>query len=133
MRNKIFGKQLSRNKKSRIALFRSLTREVVLNGEITTTLAKAKAVQPDLEKLATLVKDGSIAAKRQAYAILGNSRSVNDALFANFSGVFDKRTSGFTRIIKVPNRRGDAAEMAKIGWVKAETEESLPATDSKEK
>lgn len=118
MRKKIFGKQLSRSRKSREALFRSLTREVILKGEITTTFAKAKAVQRDLEKLAKLAKATDVTAKRKALAMLGNSRESLDNLYTKYAKVFEGKTSGFTKIVKLPVRRGDAAEMAKIGFVK---------------
>lgn len=130
MRKKVFGKQLSRNRKSRIALLKTLSREVILKGEVTTTLAKAKAVQTDLEKLMGLAKKADISAKRMAYSFLGNDREASNALFTKYQSLTSTRGSGFTRIIALPARRGDAAEMARIGWVE---EVSLSATDDKKK
>jgi large subunit ribosomal protein L17 len=58
MRKMVFGRQLSRGRKSREALFRSLSQQMVVGGKVTTTKAKAKAVQGDLERLVTLAKQG---------------------------------------------------------------------------
>lgn len=117
MRNKVFGKQLSRNKKSREALFRSLVREVVLKGKITTTHAKAIAVRPELEKLMQFVKRGDLASKRLAYAMLGNSREVHQTLFTNYETLAKSRPGGFVSIVRLPSRKGDAASISKIEWV----------------
>ena len=117
MRKKVFGRKLSRNRKSRSALLRSLSREMILRGSIDTTFAKAKALQPDVEKLAMLVRSGSLDSKRGALSMLGNDRDTLDSLFKKLPGVLGNRTSGFTRITKLGARRGDNAEMARIEWV----------------
>jgi large subunit ribosomal protein L17 len=129
MRNKIFGSQLSRGRKGREALLTSLVKAVVENGTITTTLTKAKAVQPDLEKLMQLVIKNDMTAKRAAYARLRNDRKTTNALFALHSKI-GTRTSGFTVITKVPHRKGDGAEMAKIGWVTDEVTPQKPVEKS---
>lgn len=120
----IFGKQLSRGRKSRKALFRALTRSVILNGEVETTFTKAKAVQPELEKLVGLVKKGDVAAKRMVDAMLGNDRETSTALFTRYSALAKTGQSGFTTITRLPARRGDAAEMARVGFVNREGDKS---------
>jgi large subunit ribosomal protein L17 len=112
----VFGRQLSRGRKSREALFRSLSQQMVVGGKVTTTKAKAKAVQGDLERLVTLAKQGTLAAQRKVSAILGNRRKLNEILFKNIGIVFAKKNGGYTRIISLPSRKGDNAPMATIEW-----------------
>lgn len=128
MRNKIFGKQLSRNRKSREALFVSLIKNVVEHGSITTTLTKAKAIQGDLDRLMIDVAKGDLAAKRHAASYLRNDRSAVEKLFSNTT-LAKSRVSGFSSITRLPTRRGDNAEMAKISWVV--TPEVKPAKEAK--
>jgi len=129
MRNKIFGKQLARGRKGREALLTGLMKDVIVNGNITTTLTKAKAVQPDLEKLISFVKKDDLSAKRSAYAMLRNDREVADKLFT-LKTLAASRNSGFTSITRLPHRKGDGAEMAKIGWVSIS--EETKKSDAKE-
>ena len=117
MRNKVFGKQLSRSRKGRRALIRSLIKTLIVRGKITTTKAKAKAIQGQVDKLVTLGKKGTVSARRDVLAFLGNDRTVTDFFFMKQIPVFKNRTSGFTRIIILPRRRGDNAEMATLEWM----------------
>ena len=116
MRKKVFGKQLSRGRKSREALFRSLTKALIDSGKIVTTKAKAKAIQRDLDKLIILAKKDSISARRKISAWLGNNRKYVKKVSSEIMPLFKDRKSGFTRIILLPPRRGDNAEMARIEW-----------------
>jgi large subunit ribosomal protein L17 len=116
MRNKIFGKKLARNRKSREALFVSLVQNVIEHGEITTTLTKAKAIQVELDKLMQDVAKGDVAGKRHAAAFLRNNRESVDKLF-ELKDLAKSRVSGFSSIMRLPSRRGDNAEMAKLSWV----------------
>lgn len=122
MKKQIFGRQLSRERASRRALFRSLIRALVEHGKIETTKAKAKAVQGDVDGLVKMAKDGSVSAKRRAYAYLGNDKKTAKGLFG-LAPIFSKRTSGFTRIVRLGRRRGDAAEMVRLEWVDQVTKE----------
>ena len=117
MRNKVFGRQLSRSRKSRRALIRSLIKALIGSGKITTTKAKAKAIQGQVDKLVTLGKKGTVSARRDVLAFLGNDRKTTDFFFMKQIPVFKDRTSGFTRIIVLPRRRGDNAEMATLEWM----------------
>jgi len=117
MRKKVFGRHLSRGRKAREALFRSLIRALVLNGKIVTTKAKAKAIVPLAESLVVSAKEGSIASRRRVLAALANDREVTDILFSRVAPAFTKRTGGFTKIILLPPRRGDAAEIVTLEWV----------------
>jgi len=116
MRKMVFGRHLSRGRKGREALLRSLIKALVIHGEITTTKAKAKAVQKDAEKIVALAKDGSLAARRRVSAILGGDRKLIETVFGQIGKAFAGRAGGFTRIILLPRRKGDAAEMAEIEW-----------------
>jgi large subunit ribosomal protein L17 len=119
MRKKVFGRKLSRNRNSRKALFRSLVRALVLEGKIKTTVPKAKAIRPEIDKIMSLVRDGSLAARRRALSKLGNDRVVVATLFEKYANLTKDRSSGFTRIIALPERKGDNAPMAYIEWVEA--------------
>lgn len=116
MKKMVFGRKLSRGRKAREALFKSLTEALVLHGAITTTKAKAKAIQGDIDKMITLSKKDSVAARRKASAILGNNRELALILFGKVAKAFGTRTSGFTRMILLPRRKGDNAEMARLEW-----------------
>ncbi len=116
MRKKVFGVKLGRNKKSRLALFRSLVAAMILNGKIETTKTKAKAVQTDIEKLMGLVVKNNLSSRRIALARLGNDKEVTAKLFG-FSKLGAKRKFGFTRIVKLARRKGDGAEMARLEFV----------------
>lgn len=116
MRKKVFGAKLGRNKKSRLALFRSLVVAMILNGKIETTKTKAKAVQTDIERLMGLVVKNSLSSKRIVLARLGNDKEATAKLFG-LSKLGAKRKFGFTRIVKLAKRKGDGAEMARLEFV----------------
>ena len=116
MKKKVYGRQLSRSFTARRALFRALIRAIVMHGSIKTTKAKAKSVQSDIDKLVTLAKAGGINERRRIYARLGNDRKTTDMLMDIVKRSFSSRTSGFTRIVKLPRRKGDGAEIAKLEW-----------------
>lgn len=116
MKKKVFGRKLGRDTSSRRALFRSLIRAFVAYGKISTTKAKAKAVQPDIEKLVSLAKSKDISVIRRVYSYLANDRVTTDKLFNSVAPVFTNKKSGFTRIINLPRRLGDNAEMASLEW-----------------
>ena len=131
MQKRVKGKKLSRSRTARDALYRSLTRELVKHGKIITTTAKAKGVQVYIEKLTATAKKGGLSERRRVLAKLANDKVTTDALFKLESGF--KRESGFTRIIALPKRRGDAADISRLEWIDtAEIEEKLKK-DSKKK
>lgn len=100
----------------RKALLRSLATQLILHGEIKTTKARARAVRPKVEKMITLAKDGSLAARRQAIAFLYDKKLVH-ALFELAQERYGNRNGGYTRISRTVKRRGDNAEMAIIELV----------------
>jgi large subunit ribosomal protein L17 len=110
------GKKLGRDSAHRKALYSNLAGALFTHGRIRTTEAKAKAVKPYAEKLITLGKRGDLHARRQALAAL----RVNDVvhhLFAEVAPRFADRPGGYTRIIKLGPRLGDAADMVYLELV----------------
>lgn len=97
----------------RKALLRALTTELIRNGRIQTTKIRAQAVRSEAEKMITLAKDGSLAARRQAMGYIYDKQLVH-ALFENAPTRYADRNGGYTRILRTVRRRGDNAEMAII-------------------
>ena len=113
----VFGKKLSRGKKGREALLRSLVRAVVVSGKVITTKAKAKAIVGQIDKIVTLAKKGTLDSRRRVLAYLGNDRDTSKRLVNVLAPSFSERNSGYTRIILLPSRKGDNARMARLEWV----------------
>ena len=116
MRHQRAGKKLGRDPEHRKALYSNLAGALIEHGRIRTTEAKAKAVKPFAEQMITLGKRGDLAARRQAIAELRSQDAVHK-LFAEVAPRFAERPGGYTRIIKIGPRQGDAAEMAYLELV----------------
>lgn len=116
MRHAKDGYKLRRDPAHRRALLRNLTASVVEKNRVTTTLAKAKAVQPIVEKMIGLGKSGTLADKRQAFAYFFKRQTVQ-TLFDEVAPRFMDRQGGYTRIIRGDFRKGDGAETAIIEFV----------------
>jgi len=125
MRHRKKGKKLNRNIKQRKALFKSLIKSLILNQEIKTSQAKAKAIKPIIDKLITKAKIGSLANRRQVLAFLSDKKAVNH-LFDVIVPQVKKRTSGFTRFIRLANRRGDNTMMVRMELVDKKAEKLAP-------
>jgi large subunit ribosomal protein L17 len=110
------GKKLGRDSAHRKALYSNLAGSLIEHGRIKTTVAKAKAVRPIAEKMITLGRRGDLAARRQALAYL-RSNDIVHILFAEVAPRFTDRPGGYTRIVKLGPRAGDAAEMAYLELV----------------
>jgi large subunit ribosomal protein L17 len=115
MKKKVFGKKLSRSRTAREALVRSQVRALVFAGKIQTTLPKAKILARSIDKLFTSARKQDIGSRRRVLAKLANDRKTTDRLFDLAKDW--SRTSGFTRIIKLPARRGDRARVARMEFV----------------
>jgi large subunit ribosomal protein L17 len=111
MRHRNAGWKLGRNTTHRRALLRNLTTSVILNERVETTVQKAKAVRPWVEKMITLGKRDSLHARRQAASYLLQPAAVQK-LFATIGPRFGARNGGYTRIIKIGWRQGDGADLA---------------------
>ena len=116
MRHARSGKKLGRDSAHRKALYSNLAGALITHGRIETTEAKAKAVRPYAEKLITLGKRGDLHARRQAMAEL-RSNDIVHKLFADVAPRFSERNGGYTRVVKLGPRQGDAADMALLELV----------------
>jgi large subunit ribosomal protein L17 len=116
MRHQRAGKKLGRDASHRRALYANLAGALIEHGRIRTTEAKAKAVRPIAEKMITLGRRGDLAARRQAVAYL-RSKDVVHKLFADVGPRFAERPGGYSRIVKLGPRQGDAAEMVYLELV----------------
>lgn len=117
MAHAIAGRHLSRPTSQRLALYRNLMADLVLKERITTTVAKAKEVRALAEKLITYGKGGTLHHRRLALAFVANKGAVVDKVFDQLSRRYAERRGGYTRIVKVGNRKGDAAPMALLELV----------------
>ena len=106
-------RKLGRATDHRKAMLRGMTTYLLENGKIETTVTRAKEVRATAEKMITLAKDPSLHAKRQAMAYI-TKEAVVKKLFDEIAPKYMDRNGGYTRIIKIGPRRGDAAEMAII-------------------
>ena len=113
MRHKDKRLQLNRFTSWYKATLASMARSVLIYQSIRTTKTKAMAAKPLVEKLITLAKENTLAAKRRAYAILGDHRLVK-VLFNDIGPRFAKRTGGYTRVLSLGNRRGDGAQIIPV-------------------
>ncbi|MFB3814903.1 MAG: 50S ribosomal protein L17 [Terriglobales bacterium] len=113
MRHRKAGFKLGRNTSHRRALLRNLATSVILEERVETTLSKAKAVRPEVEKMITLGKRGDVAARRLAAGYLMTREAV-DKLFDTVAPRMGDRQGGYLRIIKGGYRRGDGGDIAYI-------------------
>ena len=116
MRHRRAGKKLGRDSAHRKALYSNLAGALIEHGRIKTTEAKAKAVKPFAEQMITLGKRGDLHARRLALAEL-RSQDVVHQLFADVAPRFADRPGGYTRIVRLGPRNGDAAEMVSLELV----------------
>ena len=113
MRHRIGGFKLDRDGSGRRALLRGLTTSIILEDRIKTTVTKAKAVRPKVEKMITLAKRDTLHSRRQAAAFLLSDDAVKK-LFDTIGPRCAERPGGYTRIMRVGFRKGDGAEEAII-------------------
>ncbi len=116
MRHGVGGKKLNRSTAHRLALYRNLVTDLLRHEHLTTTLAKAKAIQPIAEKLVTVGKVDSVHHRRMAAAQLYDPIIVKK-LFENVGPRFAERPGGYTRVIHLGTRLSDAAQIARIELV----------------
>jgi len=119
MRHRNAGYKLGRNTSHRRALLRNLVTSIVLEDRVETTIAKAKAARPHVEKLITLGKKGDLHARRQALAYLQTREAVT-RLFDTVAPRYGDRNGGYLRIVRTGFQRGDGAEKAFIELLGAE-------------
>ncbi len=123
MRHLKSGRKLGRSSAHRKALFRNLVTALIMRERIRTTLAKAKEMRSKFEKTITLGKKGTLHARRLAFRTVSQKDALQK-LFGPLSERYADRNGGYTRIIKIGNRRGDDAPMAFIELVDREEEQA---------
>lgn len=119
MRHKRAGYKLKRDVGARKAMLRGLVTSVIENERVVTTVPKAKAVKPLVEKMITLAKRDTLHARRQAAAFLATPAAVQK-LFDKLGTRFGQRNGGYTRLVRLGWRRGDGAEQAIVELVGSE-------------
>jgi large subunit ribosomal protein L17 len=132
MRHHLSGRQLSRNSAHRKALMRNMAAALLRHETIRTTLPKAKELRRVVEPLITLGKNDNLAGRRRAFAQLRDAEVVTK-LFEDIGPRFKARGGGYTRILKMEPRPGDAAPMALMQLVEEKAEAAAPAPEPKKK
>ncbi len=131
MRHRKRGRQLGRNTKHRLALFRNLATSLMEHERIETTEAKAKELRGITDRLITLGKEGTLHARRGALRVLRTKQAVSK-LFDDVAKRFPDRHGGYTRIIKTRQRPGDGAPLVAIELVETATESQVTTKNSEE-
>jgi len=141
MRHRVAGRQLSRTKEHRLAMRRNMVASLFQHETISTTMEKAKEVKPFAEKLITVAKKGTLAARRQAISLLGNRAiieyedgqrvrkgTVIGKLFSELGPRYLERPGGYTRIIRLSLKRlGDNGQLVLFQLVGADENPKKPA------
>lgn len=104
-------RKLGRTNKHRRSMLANLTKEVINNGKIETTETRAKEVRKFVDKMISYGKDGSLVARRKALAFLHNDKKTVSKIFDELAPSYTNRNGGYTRILKLEERRGDDALM----------------------
>ena len=110
-------RKLGRETRIRRSILAGLTKDVIMNGYVVTTEARAKEVRKFVDKMITYGKDGSLVARRKALAFLHNDNEVVSKVFNELAKTYETRNGGYTRIIKLKERRGDDAGEVKLELV----------------
>ena len=119
MKHNVSGYKLKRNVGARKALLKGLVTSVIQEERIVTTVPKAKAAQPLVEKMITLAKRDTLHSRRQAAAFLETPAAVQK-LFDKLGTRFGQRNGGYTRVVRLGFRKGDGAEQAMLELVGSE-------------
>ena len=116
MRHQCRVSKLGRPADQRKAMLRGLTTQLIREGRVTTTKARAKALREEAERMITLAKDGSLSSRRRAIGYIYDKQLVH-ALFEKAQERYGDRQGGYTRIVRTTPRRGDNSEMAIVELV----------------
>ena len=116
MRHNISGRKLNRKTSHRLSLLKNLSKSLIIHEQIETTLPKAKDLRPFVEKILTIGKTNTLAAKRKVYSYLGDKKLV-EKVFNVLGKRYQKRNGGYVRILKSGFRYGDSAPKAIIELV----------------
>jgi len=131
MRHQRVAKKFGRSTEHRTAMMKNMVANLILRESIETTLPKAKQARKDAEKMVTIARKGTLAARRLAASRLTQPAAVKK-LFDTIVPALEGRKGGYTRIIKLGNRKGDAAETCLLQWVSVpEVKAAEPAAEAK--
>ena len=128
MRHQRVMKKFGRSTKHRKMLMKGLVTNLILAESIKTTLPKAKEARKDADRIVTVAKKGDLAARRLAASRLLNPKAVQK-LFDKIAPAMKDRKGGYTRIVKLGTRKGDAAEMCILQWTCAAEVAEKPAAE----
>jgi len=132
MRHRVQGRKLGRTTAHRKALFRNQLTSLFTHERIITTVAKAKELRPQAERMVTLARTGSLADRRLILRTVPD-KAVVRRLFDDIAPRFVDRAGGYTRIMRLGRRRGDGAELAIIEFVDYQPKKHEPVVEGKEK
>ena len=110
-------RKLSRESRIRRSMLAGITKDVIMNEGVTTTEARAKEVRKFVDMMITYGKDGSLVARRKALAFLHNDKDVVNKVFNELAPCYAERNGGYTRIIKLTERKGDDALTVRLELV----------------
>ena len=110
-------RKLSRESSIRRSMLAGITKDVIMNEAVITTEARAKEVRKFVDKMITYGKDGSLVARRKALAFLHNDKNVVNKVFNELAPRYKERNGGYTRIIKLTERKGDDALTVRLELV----------------
>ena len=113
-------RKLGRDNKHRRSMLATLTKEVIMNESITTTETRAKEVRKFVDKMITYGKKGDLVSRRKALAFLHNDKEVVNKVFDDLATRYANRNGGYTRILKMDERRGDNSLMVSLRLMPAE-------------
>lgn len=122
--------KLGRPTDHRLAMLRNMATSLLIEGRVQTSLAKAKALKPIVERIITLGKDGTLHARRKALSYLFKKEAV-EATFGSLAERFKSRAGGYTRIIKLGTRLGDATKMCHLELVDFHEQEGKAKSEKK--
>ncbi len=113
-------RKLGRDNKHRRSMLANLTRDIINNEKVITTETRAKEARKFVDKMITYGKDGSLVARRKALAFLQNDKATVKKVFDDLAVRYQNRKGGYTRILKIDERRGDDALMVQIELVEGD-------------
>lgn len=124
-------RKLGRDNKHRRSMLATLTKQVIMNESITTTETRAKEVRKFVNKMITYGKKGDLVSRRKVYAFVHNDKAVVEKIFNDLAPRYAERNGGYTRILKVGERRGDNSLMVLLQLVEGKETKKVEKKEEK--
>lgn len=124
-------RKLGRDNKHRRSMLATLTKQVIMNESITTTETRAKEVRKFVDKMITYGKKGDLVSRRKVYAFVHNDKAVVEKVFNDLAPRYAERNGGYTRILKLAERRGDNSLMVLLQLVEGKEEKKEAKKEEK--